>query len=239
MSEDSVATVDQPADVHTRTGMSRRAKRWVAFGTAVALAGGGGIAGVAVADAKHKRIGAKEVRVMLPAGQSNPNIAQGVGTGAEVAIYTSSGLGPAALNPDAPAGTPEKYTDPALTAGAEGVTVTEAQALLVLKAIQDNLTAAGLTPADVITMKCYLVKPPGAAVADYAGWNRAYRQFFANIDLTTKQPVPVPMGTSPAKAPILANNARPARATMEVSSLAVTGWLVEVEVTATYPANGR
>ncbi|GAA4970237.1 hypothetical protein GCM10023205_39660 [Yinghuangia aomiensis] len=214
---------------------SHKRKAWIALGTAAALALAGGTA----ADAHDNRIGDKEVRVALPAGQSNPSIATGVGTGAEVAIYQSSGLGPGALNPNAPAGSPEKYTDPALTAGAEGVTVTEAQALVVLKAIQDNLKAAGLTPADVITMKCYLMKPPGAATADYAGWNRAYRQFFANIDLTSKQVVPVPMGTSPAKAPILANNARPARATMEVASLAVPGWLVEVEVTAAYPAKGK
>ncbi|WP_436789910.1 Rid family hydrolase [Yinghuangia sp. YIM S10712] len=238
-SEDKMATADQadtvPAATGTRARMSRRAKCLIAVGSVVALAGAG-VGGVAVAEARYRGIGDKEVRVMLPPGQTNPNIAQGVGTGAEVAIYTSSGLGPAALNPSAPAGTPERYTDPAMTAGAQGVTVTEAQALLVLKAIQDNLTAAGLTPADVITMKCYLMKPPGAAVADYAGWNRAYRQFFANIDLVTKAVVPVPMGTSPAKAPILANNARPARATMEVASLAVPGWLVEVEVTAAYPA---
>lgn len=218
-----------------RRPLSRRKKAAIALGSAVVLVG----TGVAVAEAHHNRIGEREVRVMLPPGQSNPAIAQGVGTGDEVAIYTSSGLGPGALNPNAPAGSPERFTDPAMTAGAQGVSVTEAQALVVLKAIDDNLKAAGLTAADVITMKCYLMKPPGAAVADYAGWNRAYRQFFANIDLTTKQPVPVPMGTSPAKAPILANNARPARATMEVVSLAVPGWLVEVEVTAAYPSKRR
>lgn len=228
-------TADAQAPEGMRAGMSRRKKTVIAVGSAMALFG----AGVAVAEAHNNRIGDKEVRVMLPPGQSNPAIAQGVGTGHEVSIYTSSGLGPGALNPSAPANSPERFTDPAMTAGAQGVTVTEAQALVVLKAIQDNLTAAGLTPADVITMKCYLMKPPGAASADYAGWNRAYRQFFANIDLQTKQPVPVPMGTSPAKAPILANNARPARATMEVVTLAVPGWLVEVEVTAAYPKGRR
>ncbi|MFD0441483.1 Rid family hydrolase [Streptomyces indonesiensis] len=131
---------------------------------------------------------------------------------------------------------PELYTDPALTQGATGVTVTEAQALVVLRNIKTNLEAAGLTLADVITMKCYLMKPPGVETADYAGWNRAYRQYFANIDLTSKEVVPVPMGTSAPKAPLVANKARPARATMEVASLAVKGWVVEVEVTAAYKA---
>ncbi|MFE6281225.1 Rid family hydrolase [Streptomyces sp. NPDC057877] len=190
--------------------------------------------GATVAGAGGWWPGPKEVRVMLPEGQSNPAIANGVVTGGEVAGYQSSGLGPSALNPAAPAGTPERYTDPALTEGAEGVTVTEAQALVVLRNIRTNLAAAGLTPADVVTMKCYLMKPPGAQVADYAGWNRAYRQYFANVDLETRQVVPVPMGTSAPRPPLLANKARPARATMEVASLAVPGWLVEVEVTAVY-----
>ncbi|MFI9757092.1 Rid family hydrolase [Streptomyces sp. NPDC051963] len=210
--------------------MNRRTK--VVIGTALTaslLTGGS-----ALADARGWWPGSKEVRVMLPDGQSNPAIANGVATGGEVAVYQSSGLGPSALNPAAPEGTPERYTDPSLTEGAEGVTITEAQALVVLRNIRSNLTAAGLTPSDVITMKCYLMKPPGAATADYAGWNRAYRQYFANIDLTTHQVVPVPMGTSAPKPPLLANKARPARATMEVASLAVPGWLVEVEVTAVY-----
>ncbi|MEV6106595.1 Rid family hydrolase [Streptomyces sp. NPDC051940] len=199
--------------------------------TALAVLAGGGT----VAEAKNWLPGPREVRVMLPEGQTNPAIATGVATGGEVALYTSSGLGPTALNPAAPAGTPERYTDPALTAGAEGVTVTEAQALVVLRNIVANLEAAGLDPDDVITMKCYLMKPPGAAAADYAGWNRAYRQYFANVDLSTREVVPVPLGTSAPKAPLTANDARPARATMEVASLAVPGWLVEVEVTAAYP----
>ncbi|MGW3626978.1 Rid family hydrolase [Streptomyces sp. NPDC000880] len=210
--------------------MKRRTK--VLMGTALTaslLTGG-----TALADAKSWWPHPKEVRVMLPEGQSNPAIASGVATGGEVAVYQSSGLGPSALNPGAPEGTPERYTDPSLTEGAEGVTVTEAQALVVLRSIKANLEAAGLTSADVITMKCYLAKPPGVGIADYAGWNRAYRQYFANVDLKSQDAVPVPMGTSAPKPPLLANKARPARATMEVASLAVKGWLVEVEVTAAY-----
>jgi enamine deaminase RidA (YjgF/YER057c/UK114 family) len=205
---------------------------------AVGAAGAMFLAGTAAADARGWRWSPRdgEVKVMLPEGNTNPAIANGVAIGGEVAVYQSSGLGPAALNPTAPKGSPESYTDPAQTAGAEGVSITEAQSLVVLRAIADNLTAAGLSPADVVTMKAYLAKPPGAATADYAGWNRAYRQFFANVDLATRKPIPVPMGTSAAKPPILANAARPARATLEQASLAVPGWLVEVEVTATYPA---
>ncbi|MBD0840524.1 Rid family hydrolase [Streptomyces sp. TRM68416] len=210
--------------------MNRRTKTVLGTALTASLLAGG----TALADGRSWRPAPKEVRVMLPEGQSNPGIATGVATGGEVAVYQSSGLGPTALNPAAPGGSPERYTDPSLTEGAEGVTVTEAQALVVLRNIKTNLEAAGVTPADVITMKCYLMKPPGAETADYAGWNRAYRQYFANIDLATHKVVPVPMGTSAPKAPLVANKARPARATMEVASLAVKGWLVEVEVTAAY-----
>ncbi|WP_020577110.1 Rid family hydrolase [Actinopolymorpha alba] len=179
----------------------------------------------------------KEVKVALPAGNSNPSIANGVATGSEVALYTSSGLGPLEGNPSAPPGSPERCTDLSLFPGGTwpaGVTVTEAQALSVLSRIRDNLAAAGLTPANVITMKAYLTRPAGASAADYAGWNRAYRQFFANVDLKTGATIPVPMGTNAPAPPILANKARPARATMEVAGLAVPCWLVEVEVVAAY-----
>ncbi|MEV6592860.1 Rid family hydrolase [Streptomyces acidicola] len=210
--------------------MKRRTKVLVG----AALTGSLLTGGTALAEGRGWWPDPKQVRVMLPDGVSNPSIANGVATGRDVASYQSSGLGPSALNPAAPAGTPERYTDPSLTEGAEGVTITEAQALVVLRNIKTNLEAAGLTPADVITMKCYLMKPPGSESADYAGWNRAYRQYFANVDLKSNEVVPVPMGTSAAKPPLLANKARPARATMEVASLAVQGWLVEVEVTAAY-----
>ncbi|MBG0854377.1 hypothetical protein I2W78_21680 [Streptomyces spinoverrucosus] len=211
--------------------MNRRTKTVIGTALTAALLTGG----TALADARGWwQPGPRDVRVMLPEGQSNPAIANGVATGGEVAVYQASGLGPSALNPSAPDGTPERYTDPSLTEGATGVTITEAQALVVLRNIRTNLEAAGLTPADVITMKAYLANPPGAETADYAGWNRAYRQYFANIDLKTREVVPVPMGTSPAKAPLLANKARPARVSVEVASLPVAGWLVEVEVTAAY-----
>ncbi|MFL6118308.1 hypothetical protein [Actinophytocola sp.] len=44
----------------------------------------------------------------------------------------------------------------------------------------------------------------------------------------------MPMGTGAPAPPRIANAARPARATLEVAGLAVPGWLIEVEVQATY-----
>jgi enamine deaminase RidA (YjgF/YER057c/UK114 family) len=214
---------------------SRRRLGIVAGGAAAALGAGAGSA--AATPSKHgKGPRPTEVRVNMPAG-NNPAIANGVAVGAMVAVYTSSGLGPAAANPSAPPGTPEQYVDLSLFPGGvlpAGVTITEAQAWNTLTRIVDNLTAVGLRPNDVITMKCYLKRPAGASDADYAGWNRAYRQFFANVDLVTGKPIAVPAGTGTPAPPRIVNRARPARATLEMAGLAVPGWLIEVEVQATY-----
>ncbi|MEU6716817.1 Rid family hydrolase [Nonomuraea sp. NPDC046802] len=176
----------------------------------------------------------QEVKPFLPAGTTNPAIADGVALGKQVATYTASGLGPAAANPAAPADSPERYVDFPGATLPPGVTITEAQALNVLKRVKANLAAAGLGLADVVSMRAYLEKPPGAESADFTGWNRAYRQFFANTDLATRQPVPVPLGTAPPAPPMEVNPARPARVTIEIANLPVEGWLVEVEVVAAY-----
>jgi enamine deaminase RidA (YjgF/YER057c/UK114 family) len=175
------------------------------------------------------------VQPNLPAGQSNPLIASGVSVGGLVALYRSSGTGPAARNTGAPAGTPESYIDPAQFPGAAlpaGVTLTEAQSMNALARIGDNLASVGLGYDDVISMRVFLDNPSGAVSADYAGWNRAYRQFFANIDLVSGAVVPVPLGSAPPAPPLIANRARPSRTNIEVASLPVAGWLVEVEVEA-------
>ncbi|WP_018654994.1 Rid family hydrolase [Actinomadura flavalba] len=173
-----------------------------------------------------------QVRPALPAGATNPSIADGVAVGSLVGTYTASGLGPATANAAAPAGSPERFVK--WTELPPGVTLTEAQSLNVFEQITANLRAQGLTLRDVISMRAYLSNPPGTDIADFAGWNRAYRQYFANTDLATKKVVPVPLGTAPPAAPIFVNPARPSRVTLEVANLPVAGWLVEVEVVAAY-----
>lgn len=175
-----------------------------------------------------------EVRAALPEGQNNPMIANGVAVGSQVATYTASGTGPAGVNTSAPAGTPERYVDFPGGALPPGVTITEAQAVNALRQVAANLKAAGLTPRDVISMRAYLSNPPGSDVADFAGWNRAYRQFYANTDLATGEVVNVPLGTAAPAPPMYVNPARPSRAALEVENLPVQGWLVEVEVVAAY-----
>ncbi|WP_209694732.1 Rid family hydrolase [Kribbella aluminosa] len=174
----------------------------------------------------------------LPAGQANPMIATGVGIGANTPVYKTSGIGPSALNTAAPAGSEASYIDTAVFPGGTlpaGVTITEAQGINVLRRIGENLAAVGLSYADVYTMRVFLQNSSGAAAADFAGWNRAYRQYFANTDLTTGKYVPVPLGSAPPAKPFVVNKSRPSRFALEIENLPVAGWLVEVEVDAAYP----
>lgn len=177
------------------------------------------------------------IRHVDPAN-ANPAIAEGVTLTAQAKEYKSSGLGPAALNTAAAAGTPERYVDPELFPGGTltgGVTITEAQSINALRQIERNLGQRGLRLSDVTSMRVFLDNAPGTDRADYDGWNRGYRQFFANTDLHTGKVIMVPMGTQKPKRPLVTNNARPSRFTIEVASLPVQGWLVEVEVDAVYP----
>ncbi|MEV6304053.1 Rid family hydrolase [Actinoplanes sp. NPDC051861] len=179
---------------------------------------------------------------ILPAGQDNPMIAEGVAIGRDTAIYKTSGLGPGGLNSGAPAGTEARYIDPVdLVVGQlpPGVTITEAQGINVLRRIGENLAKAGLSYDDVITMRVFLQNPAGEERMDFAGWNRAYRQFFANTSLATGKPVDVPLGSAAPAPPMVTNPARPSRFALEVENLPVAGWLVEVEVDAAYPARKK
>ena len=85
-------------------------------------------------------------------------------------------------------------------------------------------------------MRVFLQNPAGAADADFAGWNRAYRQYFANTNLATGDTVPVPLGTAPPAAPCGQRSPPVPRFALEIENLPVDGWLVEVEVDAAYPA---
>lgn len=178
----------------------------------------------------------------LPVGQDNPMIAEGVAIGASTPVYKSSGLGPSALNAAAPAGSEQRYVDTAVFPDGvlpPGVTITEAQGINVLRRIGENLARQGLSYDDVITMRVFLQNPAGAATADFAGWNRAYRQYFANTSLSTGKPIDVPLGTAAPAQPFVVNPARPSRFALEIENLPVAGWLVEVEVDAVYPSKGR
>ncbi|HTE60332.1 MAG TPA: Rid family hydrolase [Solirubrobacteraceae bacterium] len=182
-----------------------------------------------------------QVIANLPTDQQAPLIANGVSVGKNVELYFSSGIGPAARNTSAPAGSPERYLDPAQLPGGltGGVSVTEAQGLNALARIKENLESVGLDPGDVISMRVFLDNPPGTPAADFNGWNRAYRQYFANTNLLTGETLAVPLGTGTPGAPIVVNPVRPSRTALEVGSLPVAGWLVEIEVVAQRTDNRR
>jgi enamine deaminase RidA (YjgF/YER057c/UK114 family) len=165
-----------------------------------------------------------------------PLIADGVAIGKNVSWYKSSGLGPAARN-TTPGATPEQRYIPAdVFPGGElpaGVTLTEAQGINALMRIGENLDKAGLSYDDVVSMRVFLQNPAGAEKMDFAGWNRAYRQFFANTNLATGEVLDVQLGSATTE-PMVVNEARPSRFALEVENLPVDGWLVEVEVDAVY-----
>jgi enamine deaminase RidA (YjgF/YER057c/UK114 family) len=170
----------------------------------------------------------------------DPFIAAGVSLGDDVELYFSSGIGPGALNPAAPAGTPERYIDITQFPGGAlgpGVTITEAQGMNALARIQENLATVGLTMSDVITLRVYMDNAPGAPTMDFAGFNRAYRQFFANVNLHTGAVIPQRLGTSEPAPPLVVNAVRPSRTALEVAGLPVAGWLVEIEAVAKRPGS--
>ncbi len=171
---------------------------------------------------------------------ADPFIASGVAVGRNASLYSSSGTGPAALNvPAATAGSPEAFIDPEQFPGGtltDGVTITEAQGMNALARIQDNLARVGLTMRDVLSLRVYMDNPPGAERMDFAGFNRAYRQFFANVNLQTQETILQRRGTGAPAPPVVVNPVRPSRTALEVATLPVAGWLVEIEAVARYGA---
>jgi enamine deaminase RidA (YjgF/YER057c/UK114 family) len=169
---------------------------------------------------------------------ADPFIAGGVSVGSGVELYFTSGIGPAARNTAAPGGTPERYIDTEQFPGGAltpGVTITEAQGMNALARIADNLASVGLSMRDVLTLRVYMDNAPGSPTMDFAGFNRAYRQYFANVNLQTGATILQPRGTGTPGPPVVVNPVRPSRTALEVAGLPVAGWLVEIEAVARFP----
>ena len=118
-------------------------------------------------------------------------------------VLLTSGTVPPVLDEKAPAGSRERFGD------------TKAQGIGALKQIENRLSEAGLSLADVVYLRVYVTadKEKGGKF-DYPGWFEAYAQFFG----TKENPV------------------KPARSTVGVASLVNPDWLIEVEAVAVYPA---
>ena len=106
-----------------------------------------------------------------------------------------SGKGPRAVNPDAPIAE-RTYGD------------TGTQARSTFNSIKAAVEKAGWSMSDIVMVRVYLVADPEMGKMDFAGFNKAYQEFFGT-------------GENPNK---------PVRAVVEISGLAVPGWLVEIDV---------
>lgn len=142
--------------------------------------------------------GAAGAQAVRHVGPAEAPIAAAVDVPAGARTVYLSGTVPDAADPAAPAGSAARYGD------------TAAQTRSVLAKIDKQLAALGLGMGDVVTMRVFLVAPPGQPRMDFAGMMKAYSEKFG----TAAQPN------------------KPARATMQVAGLVDPGWLVEIEVTA-------
>lgn len=131
----------------------------------------------------------------------NSPIAGGVVLPAGRAVVWTSGTGPPLFNERAEPGTRERFGD------------TKIQAQGILRRIEQQLTDLGLSLADVVYVRAYLVPDPQTGSIDAEGWNAAFREFF---------------GTA-------TNPTRPARSTVGVTALVNPDWLIELEAFAVYP----
>lgn len=134
-------------------------------------------------------------------GETNWSIASGVALPAGRAVFWTSGTVPSEVKKD---GTTlhERYGD------------TYAQAVSCLRNIDKVLATQGLTMKDVVYLRVYLV--PDATKEnrpDYAGWFKAYGEFFNHAE----------------------NPVKTARSTVGVQSLVHPDWLIEIEAFAVYP----
>jgi len=108
-------------------------------------------------------------------GNPSGTISAGVVIPANRASVWISGTTPPAINPDAPAGSRERFGD------------TKTQATGILQSIEKQLAALGLTMKDVVYVRAYLVPDPAMeGRLDTAGWNAAYREVFGTDTNPTK-----------------------------------------------------
>jgi enamine deaminase RidA (YjgF/YER057c/UK114 family) len=123
-------------------------------------------------------------------GDAAASISSGVALPAGTSLYWMSGTPPAA-----------PYGD------------MKSQSESILKKLDAGLRAQGLSLANVVYLRVYLVADKTSGKVDYKGWFDAYAAAFGNP----------------------ANPAKPARSTIAVAGLVQPEWLIEVEAFAAYP----
>jgi enamine deaminase RidA (YjgF/YER057c/UK114 family) len=138
-------------------------------------------------------------------GAPQSPISGGVSVPANRALLFTSGTPPPVADKTAAAGTRARYGD------------TKTQSEGVLKLLQEQLAAKGLTLKDVIYLRVYVVPDPQKGnKPDFEGWFAAYGEYFNTAQNPTKT----------------------ARSTISVPALVNPDWLVEIEAVAAYPPKG-
>ena len=134
-------------------------------------------------------------------GSPTSSISSGVIVPEGASYLFTSGTVPPLLNKDGKT-VYERYGD------------TKTQGIGILKELEKQLKAQGLSLKDVVYLRVYVT--PDAAkenTFDYNGWFEAYSQFFNHES----------------------NPVKPARSTVGVASLVSPDWLIEIEAVAVYP----
>ena len=135
-------------------------------------------------------------------GPASSPISAAVAVPAGRAFFLTSGTVPPVADEKAPTGSPARYGD------------TRTQGLGALRQIEARLKEAGLSLADVVYLRVYVVADKAKdGKFDYPGWFEAYAQCFG----TKENPV------------------KPARSTVGVASLVNPDLLIEIEAVAVYP----
>lgn len=135
-------------------------------------------------------------------GSPQSPISGNVAVPANRAWLWTSGTVPAMANPQAAEGTRERWGD------------TQTQARSILKNIEGQLVAKGLSLKDVVYLRVYVAPDKYKnGQFDFPGWFAAYAEFF---------------GTT-------ANPTKTARSTIGVPQLVSPDWLIEIEAFAVYP----
>ena len=176
--------------------------------------------------------------VFSSSAEESETNARAVSVPSSADLYRIGATGPDELNEDAEEGDPLRFIDPSLITD-EGtlkrrMTPTEAQALGVLSKINDELSAEGVRILDVASIRVYLTDGPDGA--DYEGWQRAYRTFFANVDPDSGESLITPSAltvtkdpessdtetTSPTSAPATSEPAEPSESAEPTETTATT-----------------
>lgn len=148
---------------------------------------------------------AQEIK-RTPIPNSNFPISVAVTVPATASTVYFSGVLPEVANAAAPKGSFESFGD------------TQTQTLSVLRRLQAALAAEGLSFADVVQLRVFLVGDPKLdGKLDFNGLNAAYGQFFG----TAQQP------------------AKPARTALQVVALPLPGALVEIDLVAAKAARNN